>query len=69
MTIELTYRHATVFALLVVIQAAGLAITAARSPVLVLSPRGVWIGLFLMVPGSAFLTTIVIMELLRVVRR
>ncbi|MFZ0797172.1 MAG: hypothetical protein WCA13_01635 [Terriglobales bacterium] len=67
MTIELTRKHALVFALLFATQTVGLWATFSRSPVLAGLPRGIWAYVFLMVPGSAFLATVILMELLRVV--
>ncbi|MGA7849610.1 MAG: hypothetical protein WCA13_10945 [Terriglobales bacterium] len=67
MTIELTGKHALLFTLLFAIQTAGLWITLGRDPILADLPRSMlWACFFMMVPGSAFLTTIVVMELLRV---
>ena len=66
-TIELTRKHALLFALLLAAQTAWLWLMLSRSPVLAGLPRGVWAYFFLMVPGSAFLTTVVLVELLRVV--
>ena len=67
MTIELTRKHALLFALLSATQTLGLWVTLSRSPVLAGLPHSIWAYVFLMVPGSAFLTTIILMELLRVV--
>ncbi len=67
MTIELTRKHTLLFALLFATQTVGLWITSSRSPILAGLPRSIWAYVFLMVPGSAFLTTIILMELLRVV--
>jgi hypothetical protein len=69
MTIELTHKHGLLFVLLLVVQTAGLWLTFNRSPVLSSLPRSTWVYFFLMVPGSAFLSTIILMELLRVVLR
>jgi hypothetical protein len=66
-TIELTRKHGVLFALLFATQTAGLWLTFHRSPVLAGLPRSIWAYFFLMVPGSAFLTTVILMELLRVV--
>lgn len=65
-TIEVTRKHALLFALLFATQTVGLWVTLSRSPVLAGLPRSIWAYFFLMVPGSALLTTIVVMELLRV---
>ena len=66
-TIEVTRKHAVLFTLLFAIQMVGLWVTLSRSPVLAGLPRSTWVYFFLMVPGSAFLTTVIIMELLRMV--
>ena len=66
-TITLTRKHAVLFTLLFACQTVGLWITFSRSPVLTGLPRSVWGYFFSMVPGSAFLTTVVLVELLRVV--
>jgi len=66
-TIELTRKHAMLFALLFAIQTVGLWVTFSRSPVLAGLSRSTWTYFFLMVPGFAFLTTVILMELLRVV--
>ncbi len=66
-TIEVTRKHALLFTLLLAIQTVGLWVTLSRSPVLAGMPRSIWVVFFLMAPGSAFLTTIIIIELLRVV--
>jgi hypothetical protein len=66
-TIELTRKHALILALLFATQTVGLWVTFSRCPVLAGLPGGIWAYFFLRVPGSAFLTTIVLMELLRVV--
>ena len=63
MTIELTRKHAVLFTLLLLMQTLGLGISLSRSPAL--SPRLVWFLLFPMLPGSAFLTTIIIIELIQ----
>jgi hypothetical protein len=57
------------FTLLLATQTAGLWVTFSRSPVLAGLARSIWAYFFLMAPGSAFLTTVVIMELIRVVLR
>jgi len=62
-TIELTRKQVVLFALLFAIQTVGLWLSFHRSSVLAM-PRSVWIYLFAMAPGSAFLTTIIVMELL-----
>jgi len=67
-TIELTRKHALLFTLLFATQTLGLWATFTRSPVLAGLPHSIWAYVFLMVPGSAFLTTIILVELLRVVR-
>ena len=67
MTIELTRKHALLFILLFAIQTVGLWVAFSRSPVLAGLPRSICAYCFLMVPGSAFLTTVILMELLRVV--
>jgi len=66
-TITLTRKHAVLFTLLLACQTVGLWITFSRSTVFAGLPRGVWGYFFSMVPGSAFLTTVVLVELLRVV--
>jgi hypothetical protein len=66
-TIELTRKHALLFILLFAIQAVGLWLMFSRSPVLAGLPLGICAYFFLMVPGSAFLTTVILMELFRVV--
>jgi hypothetical protein len=66
-TIELTRKHALLFALLFATQMVGLWLTFSRSPVLAGLPRSIWWLFFSMVPGSAFLTTIILVELFRVV--
>jgi hypothetical protein len=66
-TIELTRKHALLFTVLFATQTVGLWVMFSRSPVLAGLPRSIWAYFFLMVPGSAFLTTIILMELLRVV--
>lgn len=66
MMIELTRRHAVLFSTLCGIQLAGLWITFERSPVLAGLPRSIWMVFFGMVPGSAFLTTLLIVKLLSV---
>jgi hypothetical protein len=65
--IEMTRKHALLFTLLFATQTAGLWLMLSQSPVLAGLPRSIWAYFFLMVPGSAFLTTIIVMELLRVV--
>ena len=67
MTIEVTRNHAFLFTLLLAIQTVGLWVMLSRSPVLAGLARSVWVYFFLMAPGSAFLTTIIIVVLLRVV--
>ena len=67
MTIELTRKHALLFAVLFATQMVGLHLTFSRSPVLAGLPRSVWWLFFSMVPGSSFLTTIILVALLRVV--
>jgi len=64
---ELTRKHTLLFALLSATQTVGLWVSFSRSPVLAGLPHSIWAYVFLMVPGSAFLTTIILMELLRVV--
>jgi len=59
-------KHAVLFAFLLVIQSVGIWIVFSRSPVLATLPRSIWAYFFLMAPGSAFLTTIIVLELLRV---
>ena len=66
-TIELTRKHALLFTLLFATQAVGLWVMFSRSPVLAGLPRSIWGYFFSMVPGSAFLTTVILVELLRVV--
>jgi len=66
-TIELTRKHALLFTLLFAVQTVGLWVTFSRSPVLAGLPHSTWAYFFLMVPGSAFLTTVILMELLGVV--
>jgi hypothetical protein len=66
-TIELTRKHTLLFALLFTTQTVGLWVTFSRSPVIAGLPHSIWAYVFLMVPGSAFLATIILMELLRVV--
>jgi hypothetical protein len=63
-TIEATRKHAVLFTLLFAIQTVGLWVALTRSPVLAGLPHSIWVYFFLMVPGSAFLTTIIITELL-----
>jgi hypothetical protein len=70
MIIELTRKHAVLFTVLLVIQTVGLWVGFNQSPVLAdCLPRSIWAYFFLMVPGSAFVTTIIVMELLRVFRK
>jgi hypothetical protein len=69
MTIELTRKHAVLFALLLAIQTAGLWITFSRSPVLAGLAPSIRAYFFLMAPGSAFLTTVIIVELISVLLR
>jgi hypothetical protein len=64
-TIELTRKHALVFAVLFATQTVGLWVTFSWSPVLAGLPRSIWVVVFGMLPGSAFLTTVILMELLR----
>jgi len=71
-TIELTKRHWILFSALAVAQFAGLWMSLARLPygpaVLEFFTRGGWFGLvipFSWVVGSAFMTTVIITELLR----
>src|SRR5947208_2809336 len=66
-TIELTRKHALLFTLLFATQTVGLWVMFSRSPVLAGLPRSIWGYFFSMVPGSAFLTTVILVELLRVV--
>lgn len=63
MIIQLNRTHAVVFALLLAAQTMGLWITLSRSPI----PRSIFAYLFFMAPGSAFLSSIVVVELIRVV--
>ena len=63
MTIEIRRRHAVIFAILCLVQALGLWLTLTRSPYLAALPKTLWAYFFLMVPGSAFLATILITEL------
>ena len=67
MSIELTRKHAVLFTLLFAIQTVGLWLTLERSPVLTGLPHNIWWLFFSMVPGSAFLTTVILVELFRVV--
>src|SRR5438128_434800 len=60
-------QYVVLFTLLLACQTVGLWITVSRSTVFAGLPRGVWGYFFSMVPGSAFLTTVVLVELLRVV--
>jgi hypothetical protein len=64
-TIELTRKHVALFTLLLSVQTLGLWMTFTRYPALAGMPRSIWAYFFLMVPGSAFLTTIILMELVR----
>jgi hypothetical protein len=64
MTIELTRKHAILFAVLFTIQTTGLWLTFSRVGGL---PRIIWVHIFLMVPGSALLTTMIVMELIRAI--
>lgn len=65
-TIELTRRHAVLFAVLTATQALGFWLTFNRSPDFA-EFRGLWVFFFLAVPGSAFLTAVIILELIRAV--
>jgi hypothetical protein len=67
MTIELTRKHALLFTLLFAVQMVGLWITFNRSAVLAALPRSIWGYFFAMIPGSAFLATVILMELPRAV--
>jgi hypothetical protein len=67
MTVDLTRKHVLLFTLLCATQTVGLWVTLSRSPVLTGLPRSVWAYFFMMVPGSAFLTTVIVIELLRIV--
>lgn len=69
MTIELTRKHAVLFAALTASQMLGLWLTFNRSPDFARLSRGIWAYFFVSVPGSAFLTTVIILELLREVFR
>jgi hypothetical protein len=62
-TIELTRKHAVCFTLLVAVQTLGFWISFNRSHSLC-SPS-IWIILVSGIPGSAFLTTVVLIELVR----
>ena len=66
-TIELTRKHALLFTLLFATQTVGLWLTLSRSPFLAGLPRSIWWLFFSMVPGSAFLTTVILVELFRAV--
>ena len=66
MIIELTRKHAVLFISLIATQWLGLWFASVRSPVLAGMPRSIWACLFLTAPGSAFLATVIIIELLRV---
>ncbi|PYV70032.1 MAG: hypothetical protein DMG97_20330 [Acidobacteria bacterium] len=59
MIIELTRKHAVLFTVLLAIQTWGFWNTLARFPVFI----------WAMMPGSAFLNAVIIMELLRVLRK
>ena len=61
MTIELTRKHAVLFTVLLAIQTWGFS----RSPVLAHLPAFIWA----MLPGSAFLNTVIIVEMLRVLTK
>jgi hypothetical protein len=63
MTIDLTRKHAVLFVVLFATQMLGLWRTFSRSPVLATLPHSTWWLFFSMVPGSAFLNTIVLVEL------
>jgi hypothetical protein len=62
-TIKLTRTHALLFAVLFATQTFGLWVTLTRSAL----PHHIWWLFFSMVPGSAFLTTIVVLEMVRAV--
>jgi hypothetical protein len=64
MTIELTRKHAVLFAVLLTIQTTGLWLTFSRVGGL---PRIIWVYIFVMVPGSALLTTMIVMDLIQAV--
>jgi len=66
-TIEWTRKHALLFTLLFATQTAGLWVALSRFLILAGLPRSIWAYCFLTAPGSAFLTTIILMELLHVV--
>lgn len=66
-TIELTRKHAVLFAVLTATQTLGLWLTFNRSPDFAGLCMGLWSLLFLSAPGSAFLTTIIVIELVRAV--
>jgi hypothetical protein len=55
------------FAFLFLMEIVGLWITFKRSPILASLPRTSWLIFFGMAPGSAFLNTVILIELLRVV--
>ena len=69
MIIELTRKHAVLFTLLLAIGMWGLWEIFNRSPVLVHMPRSGWVFFFMMAPGSAFLSTVIIMELFQVLAK
>jgi uncharacterized membrane protein (DUF2068 family) len=68
MIIELTRKHAVLFAVLFAVQLLGLWLVLSRSPIFACLPGsiGLWIFfLFPMATGSAFLSTVVVMESIR----
>ena len=69
MTITITRVHGVLFVVLGIVQVAGIWIEFTRTPLLAALPKGVLINQLFMVPGSAFPTTVIIMELLRGLRR
>jgi len=66
MTIEITRKHIALFVVLTLLQGIGVWFTFVRSPVLAGLPNSVLAWLLAGVPGSALLTTVVIIKLLEV---